>query len=802
MKSPLHALAVLFWVWPCLCAAQAATVRVQRLLTTGDVIAGTTVTNLRHVSQNERGEVAVGGNSTAHNHTLWAGFPGLWRVVARNGSPAPDGGGFSAVSSSSLVVPIINNEGNVAFLANEGSTGMYTSVGGVIGKVARHGDAVPGIAGATFAMNFGYVWKPFFGATNVFQFLTRMDGSTTNADDYALWGGVAGAPQMIAREGGGIPGQPGLSFPTMNFVFEAATANTAGQTILCTRLAGAGVMADVNDNAVLVGGAGGFSIALRGGDPAVALGLPHDATFGAVWDNWPARINDFGEILLFTALKGTGVSGTLNTGNHTALWKGPPGSLRMIARRADAAPGIAGVTLLLSTSLTPVLDHLALSSSGDAAFISTLAGSGVTTTNDTALYVHLAGSNQLVVREGAQAPGLPAGVVFNNIAAAQGWRFAINSRGQLAILADLIGGGVSNANDAAIYFWTAEDGLLLVAREGSAVETAAGVLQTIAAIEFNGTHGDDDGGPRQFNSRGQLVFTATLDGNASIMRATLVTPAFYELVTATTHSAGGGLARSGQYSVNTDTSDSGGIATGANPVLKSNFIGQLYDPMLLTPAAQPASFAENATTQLSAAVTMDDDTFLPLAAGMARWSVVSGPVNSIHAATHIATAGTVYQNETAVLRAEHAGLYAALNLPVLNTNTDDLAQYSGDAIDDAWQVQYFGLPPNLNAAPTANPDFDGQDNLFEFLAGNHPNDPASFFQTQPVLFTPGAFSIVINKVVPGTQYTVLKTSDLTAPLSWVPLTTFTPPAVQTNVIVEDPAPAPERGFYKVSLQKP
>lgn len=782
--------------------SRAATVKIERVLTVGDSAAGLVVSDLRQVSQNERGEVAVGGNSTAHNHTLWAGFPGLWRVVARNGSPAPDGGGFSAVSGSTLVVPIINDEGDVAFLANEGGTGMYTSVGGVIGKVARHGDAVPGIAGATFAMNFGYVWKPFFGGTKVFQFLTRMDGSTTNADDYALWGGVAGAPQMIAREGGGIPGQPGLSFPSMNFVFEAATANTAGQTILCTSLAGAGVVADVNDNAVLVGGAGGFSIALRGGDPAVAFGLPHDATFGAVWDNWPARINDFGEILLFTALKGTGVSGTLTTGNHTSIWKGPPGALRMIARRADAAPGIAGATLLLSTSLTPVLDHLALSESGDAAFISTLAGTGITSANDTALYVHLAGSNQLVAREGNQAPGLPAGVVFNNIAAAQGWRFAINSRGQLAILADLTGTGVTNANDAAIYFWTETDGLMLVAREGGTLETAPGVFQTIASIEFNGTHGDDDGSPRNFNSRGQLAFTATLDGNASIVRATIVTPASYELVTATTHGAGGGLARSGPYSANTDTSDSGGIASGANPALKGNFIGQLYDPVLLTPSALPASVSENAATQLSMAVTMDDDTFLPLASGIARWSIVSGPMASIHAATHVATAGTVFQNETATLRARHASLSAILNVPVLNTNTDDLAQYSGDAIDDAWQVQYFGLPPNLNAAPTANPDFDGQDNLFEFLAGNHPNDATSFFQTQPVTPSPGAFSIVINKVVPGTQYTVLKTSDLTAPLSWVPLTTFTPPAVQTNVVIEDPAPAPDRSFYKVSLEKP
>jgi hypothetical protein len=786
-----------------ICAgAQAATVRVQCLLIEGDSAAGLVVSDLRQVSQNERGEVAVGGNSNEHNHTLWAGFPGLWRVVARNGSPAPDGGGFSAVSSSTLVVPIINDQGDVAFLASEGNTGMYTSVGGVTGKLARHGDAVPGIPGATFSMNFGNVMRPFFSASGLFQFLTRMDGSTTSADNMALWGGAAGTPQMIAREGGGIPGLPGLSFPSINFVFEAATANTAGQTILCTSLSGAGVVAGFNDNAVLVGGAGGFTIALRGGDPAVAFGLPPDATFSAVGDNWPARINDFGEILFFSALEGTGVSGTLTTGNHTSIWKGPPGELRMIARRADAAPGIAGATLLLSTSLTPVLDHLALSSSGDAAFISTLAGAGITTANDTALYIHLAGSNQLVAREGAQAPGLPAGVVFNNIAAAQGWRFAINSNGQLAILADLTGTGVTNANDAAVYFWTAEDGLMLVAREGGTVETSPGVLQTITNIEFNATHGDDDGGPRNFNSRGQLAFTATLDGNASIMRATIVTPASYELVTATTHSAGGGLARSGQYSANTDTSDSGGIATGANPVLKCNFIGQLYDPVLLTPGALPASVAENATTQLSTAVTMDDDTFSPLAAGIARWSGVSGPVTAIHAATHIATAGTVYQNETAVLRADHAGLSATLNVPVLNTNTDDFAQYSGDAIDDAWQVQYFGLPPNSDAAPTANPDFDGQDNRFEFLAGNHPNDASSFFQITPMVPAPGAFSLVINKVVPGTQYTVLKTSDLTAPLSWVPLTSFTPPAVQTNVIIEDPAPAPERGFYKVSLQKP
>ncbi len=43
----------------------------------------------------------------------------------------------------------------------------------------------------------------------------------------------------------------------------------------------------------------------------------------------------------------------------------------------------------------------------------------------------------------------------------------------------------------------------------------------------------------------------------------------------------------------------------------------------------------------------------------------------------------------------------------------------------AWQVQYFGSTTNPAAAPTADPDGDGQDNLAEFLAGTNPTNSAS-----------------------------------------------------------------------------
>lgn len=791
---------LLFILWATLGLTQAATVKVQRLITNGENVAGLTVTNLRLVSQNERGELVVAGNVTTHGQALWSGFPGFMRLVAREGTSAPEGGAFGSVSGSALVVPVINDSGDVAFLASESGTGMYTEVDGVIGKVAKHGETVPGIAGATFFMNFGNVTRPFFGTTGVFQFLTRMDGSTTAADNMALWGGVAGAPQMIARESGSIPGQAGLFFPTTNTIFQEATASAAGQTALCTTLSGASVVTNVNDTGVLVGGAGGFSFAVRGGDAAVAFGLPPDATFGGMGSGWPARINDFGEVLFFSALRGTGVSGTLTTGNHVSIWKGPPGALRMIARRGDAAPGLPGVTLLLATSLTPFLDHLALAGNGDSAFISTLAGA-VTTGTDTALYAHIAEAAHLVAREGAQAPGLPAGVVFNEIAAAQGWRFAINSSGQLAILADLTGTGVTNANDAALYFWTPTDGLMLVAREGGSVETAPGVFQIITDIVLNGTHGDDSGSPRNFNSRGQLTFTAALDGGPAIVRATLVTPASYTLQTANLHASAGGSLSSAQYTADTEVNASGVIGSSAANVMKPGFTGQLYDPASLTLAAMPASVAENAATQLATTVTMDDETILPLAAGVSQWNVVIGPLVSIHAGTHQAQAGTVYQNTSATARARFAGLSSTLVIPVLNTNTDDLAQYSGDGIADDWQVQYFGLPPNLNAAAGANPDSDGQDNLLEYLAGTHPLSAASYFATLPAFVTPGTFGVTINQAVPGTIYTVLKSPDLGASATWTEVTSFTVVTPQINVLVQDPGPPPGKGFYKVTLEK-
>jgi titin len=72
-----------------------------------------------------------------------------------------------------------------------------------------------------------------------------------------------------------------------------------------------------------------------------------------------------------------------------------------------------------------------------------------------------------------------------------------------------------------------------------------------------------------------------------------------------------------------------------------------------------------------------------------------------------------------------------------NSNTSEFSQClavtfdpdsNGDGLPDLWQVQYFGSFTSPNAAPTADPDGDGQNNLAEFLSGTDPTNSASAFR--------------------------------------------------------------------------
>lgn len=131
----------------------------------------------------------------------------------------------------------------------------------------------------------------------------------------------------------------------------------------------------------------------------------------------------------------------------------------------------------------------------------------------------------------------------------------------------------------------------------------------------------------------------------------------------------GGKATSANYSDEATVGDIVGTSTGAGAsvTLKSGFIGQLYEARSLAVSAAPAAVVESGTTQLSAVATMDDDSLVRLGGSDAKWAVQAGPLAGI-TLSGLATAGEVFINAPATVRARWDGIAGDLTLTVLNAN--------------------------------------------------------------------------------------------------------------------------------------
>lgn len=275
------------------------------------------------------------------------------------------------------------------------------------------------------------------------------------------------------------------------------------------------------------------------------------------------------------------------------------------------------------------------------------------------------------------------------------------------------------------------------------------------------------------------------------------------------------------YTVSIDTTDAGGqrtssaayrndgsltevadISTSANATVKHSYIGQLTDVTALQLTAASNQLDEGSTLQLAAWQALDDATFHAVPANAIGWSVQSGPLSGISSGG-LATAATVYQNAAAIAQGAYSSLTGTLNLTVVNVSTDDIPGYSGDGLDDAWQVQYFGLN-NPSAAPTFDADSDGHTNLFEFTAGLDPTLGTSRFTQDAVrpIGQPTQMNIVISPRLPDRTYTV-KTSTILGPSAvWTNLTGFTISDNGTTRTITDTSAAGTRKFYRVQITKP
>jgi hypothetical protein len=223
-------------------------------------------------------------------------------------------------------------------------------------------------------------------------------------------------------------------------------------------------------------------------------------------------INNAGQI----AFQGWLAGGDVIDGvNDEGLWSNVSGSLQLVARSGSpAADAPAGVNYGLFSKSSFAL----LNDSGQLAFHAGLAGSGVDDSNNEGIWFGTADDLALVSRRGQQAPDTPSGVSFAHMHYP-----SLNSAGQIAFRADLIGDGVDSSNDRGIWATDMNGDLQLIARTGDQLEVAPGDFRTLAGLDFVSVTANTDNRRSAFNKSGQLAFWASFtDGLQGVFVSNLV----------------------------------------------------------------------------------------------------------------------------------------------------------------------------------------------------------------------------------------------------------------------------------------
>jgi hypothetical protein len=257
------------------------------------------------------------------------------------------------------------------------------------------------------------------------------------------------------------------------------------------------------DAVVLSTGPGDATVLARRNDPAP--GIP-GARFLRVADEEVLQLSERGVGIGGRLI----VEGAVTESNEEVLWsETEAGAMAVVAREGDPAPGLVGAGLRAFLPTEPVFgglgwtfedqttgvvqgaifrqtdplglellalegdlaagaeprefawpfDVLAANDAGDVLFDAIVTGGG----NDRGIWIDRAtGGREIVLFEGDPAPGI-AGAVFSVF---DTFQVGFNDAGEIAVRAQVTGGGVEASNDFGVWAPDGAGGLRLVAREG------------------------------------------------------------------------------------------------------------------------------------------------------------------------------------------------------------------------------------------------------------------------------------------------------------------------------------------------
>ena len=486
MKSLTRSLVALAGAAACVSSAAAGPVTYSILATSGqsapglngitfDAVADPRIDDLGHVVFWAR--LTGTGVTTSNDGSLWTNRSGALALLIRESDPVPG----SADLYVGLGTPAWSNTGQLALTASLGSgafsyptnLGQLIETGGPLAVITRESAQVPVLGLLSLNDSGAAIFRAGDGSA-LFSTRSGPVASIVKAGDPAPGASNAAATFLV------------LGQPTQNVL--GATAFWATVTYPGQTVPESGIWSD----------AGGLHLVARTGQQAP--GLNANVVFADL-DTTP-RLDMNGNVAFWARVSGPAV-GTANDGS---VWRTAFGVPQIVAREGASAPGVSGATI------AELARHVQQSDSSLMLFWGSMIGAGVDSTSNSAIWSNDAYAGlALVAREGAQVPGLAAGVNFGVLG-----RPGLTPTGRVAFTTSLrSASGLPQTSTFALIATDGRGTQYPIARTGDPFTIGPGDTRTIAQIVFD--QGDPQSGYIQFSTSGTLVFKLGFTNNTSAL---------------------------------------------------------------------------------------------------------------------------------------------------------------------------------------------------------------------------------------------------------------------------------------------
>jgi hypothetical protein len=263
----------------------------------------------------------------------------------------------------------------------------------------------------------------------------------------------------------------------------------------------------------LRGGSGGSAVFVGKRGAVQPVAVTTDAAPGAGGLQW-SKLSGVGNILRPTGrVAFQGELDVADTATKGGIWVGMIGNLQLLVREGDPAPG---TTLNFAAGARYFQDglHLAMNDAGQIALRAKLAGAGVTTANDQAIFTGTPGALTLVARLGDAAPDVPGATLAKT--STEGLTApSINASGRILFRGHLAGASVTTTTADAI--WFGDPAAPTVAVRGGQPVTGPGIPPNSHIVEL--------GSERPvLNDAGQILFESPYDDGTNLVRCVWLGP--------------------------------------------------------------------------------------------------------------------------------------------------------------------------------------------------------------------------------------------------------------------------------------